>query len=663
MSSARATAIKQDQLSISGANSEVPIVIVGAGPVGVRMLQELRREMPGQSLILYGEERYTPYNRVQLSGLLAGQHSFQDLSLASEMMGTDCPHTEFRQARVVSIDPTAKLVTDSHGVRQPYASLILATGSRPFVPAFIAHDLGGVYTFRDMADAEKLAARRVVSKHTVVLGAGLLGIEAARAMQRHHTKVTLIDHNAHPMFRQLDATAGGMLAERLRMLNIDLLLETSIRMVLGTGHVEAVILRDGTTVPCDTLITATGIKPNRDLAEQAGLAYGRGITVTSQMMTSKSDIYAIGECCELDGQVFGLVAPGYEQASIVARNISNNRSSAAYTHHLLATSLKVAGLSVFSLGEADPPASMRTASWRDGDDYRRLTFSEGRLVSINAIGDWPELPALRDLANGRRWVAPWRIWEFRKTGNLLGEDGISVSQWPATAIVCNCNAVCKGDIQAAIQSGADSVETITAQTQAGSGCGSCQPLLQELLGTGKPRSAARGATGLNTMSIAALFAVFVALLLSVGYPTSVQLDWNWGELWRVESNKQISGFTILGLCVASLIFSLRKRVAAIRFGDFAWWRIAHISITILAFVALGLHTGFRMGSQLNFLLSLTFMALLVAGTLLGISIACEHRLESGTAIRLRRWGLWSHILLSWPLPALLAAHILKTYYF
>lgn len=641
-----------------------PIVIVGAGPVGVRALRELRQRLPHHAIVLYGDERYSPYNRVQLSGLLAGQHKVQDISLAADLMEMSCPYTEFRPVRVASIDPVAKTVTDSSGHKQPYSKLVLATGSRPFVPGAINRQMKGVFTFRDMADAEKLAARRVLSQHTVVLGAGLLGIEAARAMQRHNTQVTLVDHNPHPMFRQLDPVAGGILAAELASSGMQLQLGTSIRMVLGTGKLEGVVLRDGTRLACDTLIAATGIRPNRDLAEQAGLAYGRGITVNDQMQTSQRDIYAIGECCELDGQVFGLVAPGYEQAAIVAGNIADEASSASYRHTILATSLKVSGLTVFSMGEADPPRGMRTVTWRDGGSYRRLTFSAGRLVGINAIGDWPELPALRDLASKRKWLAPWRLWQFRRTGMLLGEDdALQVGAWPASAIVCNCNAVSRGAITSAIAAGAGSVQALTCQTQAGAGCGSCHPLLQQLLGDSAPREPVKAALPLRTLGALALLGALFAALFSFGYPASVQVQYNWADLWRVETNKQITGYTILGLCIASVVFSLRKRVAAVRIGDFGWWRIAHVTLTAVAFITLGLHTGFRMGSQLNFALSLTFMALLAAGALLALAIAFEHRLAPARARRLRSLGMWSHIMLSWPLPALLGAHILKSYYF
>ncbi len=641
------------------------MVIVGAGPVGVRALREVRRSRPEQPVVLFGDERHDPYNRVQLSGLLSGEHKLHELALAADLLAAEDPLTEFRRCRVTAIDPAGHTVTDARGQTLSYSKLVLATGSRPFVPSTPGLTLPGVYTFRDMADAEKLAARRVQSKHTVVLGAGLLGIEAAHGMRRHHTRVTLVDHNPHPMFRQLDPAAGALLAEQIEAAGIELQLGTSVRMVVGTGKVEGVVLRDGTEIPCDTVIVATGIRPRVDLAVDSGLAYGRGITVDAHMRTSDPDIFAVGECCELAGEVFGLVAPGLEQAGIAARNLLRDNQGSSYQNRQLATSLKVAGLPVFSMGVADPPLSMQTLTWREGKLYRRLSLVAGHIVSINAIGDWPQLSALRELARKRKWISPWQLWRFRKTGDLLADEaGNDVAQWPASAIVCSCNAVSAGDLRAAVCAGATSAGALTSRTLAGSGCGSCKPLLQQLLGSSAPVEAGKGWRVLGALGVPALALALVALLFSLPYPDTVQLHWDWSQLWRNDLFKQVSGFTILGLSAVSVIFSLRKRLSWLRkLGDFAWWRIAHVLLTALALVALALHTGFRMGSQLNFALCLTFVALLVAGGVLAAGIAFEHRLQPARARQLRSVGLWSHVLLSWPLPALLTAHILKTYYF
>ena len=641
----------------------LPVVIVGAGPVGVRTLRELRAAAPPLPLVLYGDERYEPYNRVKLSGLLAGQHSVTDISLAAELPHRSDRLTRFERCRVRRIDRAAATVEDECGRVQPYRKLVLATGSRPNVPAFARSGMKGVYTFRDLRDAEALAARRTASQHTLVLGAGLLGIEAARAMQRHNTRVSLVDHNPHPMFRQLDEQAGALLAAQIRARGIELLPGNSVRMLLGTGQLEGVVLRNGSEIPCDTLVLATGIRPNLDLALQAGLAIGRGVTVDAQMRSSDPDIYAVGECCEFDNEVFGIVAPGYEQAAIAVRNILD-ADTAAYRRPQLVTSLKVAGLSVFSLGEPQLPASHRTYSFRADGVYRRISLVGGHIDSVNAIGDWPELPALREYCNNRRWVSPLQLWRFRKRGQLFADSGaVDVQALPAAAIVCNCNAVSCGDIRGAVDAGARDLQALSQRTQAGTGCGSCQAVLAGFLDTPAANSQAPGLRTLKMVTLGALALSLLALGASVAYPDSVQLSWRWDRLWRDGTLKQISGYSILGLCVLSLPLALRKRLRFVRLGDFAWWRIAHVVLTAAALLALGVHTGFRLGDNLNLVLMASFLGLACAGVLLSASVAWEGRMPFGRAQSLRRIGLWSHVLLSWPLPALLAAHVLKSYYF
>jgi len=641
-----------------------PVVIVGAGPVGMRALGLLRRLAPERPCVIFGDEPHEPYNRIQLSGLLAGSCRVEDLSLAAELAGGgELPPGVFTRTRVVSIDRDNRAVVDASGARTSYSALVLATGSRPFVPALAGVQLDGVYTFRNMADAERLAARRVQSKHTVVLGAGLLGVEAARAMQRHNTRVTLVDHNPHPMYRQLDAVAGRLLADELDGRGIKLSLGTSLRMIVGTRSVEGVVLRDGSRIPCDTVILSTGIQPNLDLARGAGLAFGRGITVNGSMQTTDPAIYAVGECCEFENQVYGIVAPGFQQAAIAVRTLLGD-STSTFRKPQLATSLKVAGLSVFSLGDPQPHSGARSFTYASGGIYRRITLVGGRIEGINAIGDWQELPLLRDLAEQRRWVSPLQLWRFRQSGDVCAAAGAGVvTRWPDSAVVCNCNSVCVGDLRAAIEVGAATSAALTARTRAGSTCGSCRPLLQELLGDAAPREKETGSGALVVASLAAGLLALGAFAFSLDYPASVQLDWRWDELWRDRTFKQVSGFTLLGLVAASLLFSLRKRVRRFSVGEFAWWRLSHIVLTVSALGALAVHTGFRLGSNLNLALMVTFVGLALVGAVLGAGIALEHRLRPALARRLRAAGLWGHLLVAWPLPALLGVHILKTYYF
>lgn len=643
-------------------STPAPLVIVGAGPVGIRALRSYRREKPEGVAVVFGEERYAPYDRVQLSGVLAGTATTEDISLVNDGLFEET-HTHFFHARVIRIDAENQCVVDEHGRVQPYSSLVIATGSSPHIPAIAGVEQSGVFTFRRLADAEKLAARRVQSKHTVVLGGGLLGVEAACAMRRHNTQVTLVDHNPHPLFRQLDAESGELVAAELARRGVQQRFEDSIRIILGTGKVEGVVLHSGEHLMCDTVIVAAGITPNKTLAVDARLAFGRGITVDARMRTSEPNVYAVGECCEFEQQVYGLVAPGLDQAAIAIQHIVNNLDS-AYRKPQLATSLKVAGLSVFSLGDPQERRGLNTYFHRGDGCYRRVSLRRGRIVAINAVGDWPELPRLRDRARKGAWLSPLHLLRFAATGSFFGAAQVQdVRSWPDVATVCNCNAVSCGQIRDAMKDGVCTVAKLGQVTRAGTNCGSCRPLVAAMLGDESVVEPAKGSVTLRSLSLVALFLSLLALLWAVDYPDTVQLGWRWDDLWRSNELKQISGFTILGLSVASLLFSLRKRLAFFELWDFAWWRIAHTALTVAALIAVAVHTGFRLGANLNFYLMMTFLGLALAGAILGASVALEHRLQPASAQRLRSIGMWGHVLLAWPLPALLGIHVWKTYYF
>jgi len=645
-------------------NAEAPVVIIGAGPVGLRTLTELRQRDAVRPIVIYGDEPHHPYNRVQLTSLLAGRIGLDELMLAAQWLDGSCPNTRLVRRHICAISPEQKTVTDVAGDTQAYSELVIAIGSHAHRPTLPGIDLPGVFTFRDLADAEQLAARRVQSQHTVVLGAGLLGVETARAMQRHHTRVTLVDHNPWPMFRQLDETSGTILAEQLTACGVELRMGSGLRMLLGTRRVEGVVLRDGTEVKCDTVVLATGIRPRLGLARDAGLAFGRGIRVDDTMQTSTPGIYAVGECCEHAGEVYGIVAPGFEQAAIAAMHICGEPTARGYQGTQLATSLKVVDMSVFSMGDPHPPASAGRYAWRNDNSYRRIVTNGGRISGIVAIGDWPQLPVLREWSKLGKRVYPWHLWRFKRSGDLVAAEALAdVQSWPDAVIVCNCNAVSCGAIRGAVQGGCCNLEAIGTQTRAGTSCGTCKPLLQELMGDASAPEPVRGWRPLGVLSGTALVTALVALCLSIPYPDSVQLPWRWDELWRESLFKQVTGFSILGLVVLSLVLTLRKRTRLLRAGDFDYWRVAHVALTAVALLVLGVHTGFRLGEQLNLLLMLTFLSLIVAGALLGMTAVYAHRMSTLQARRLRAWSLWSHVLLSWPLPALLGMHVLKSYYF
>ncbi|MEM8497885.1 MAG: FAD-dependent oxidoreductase [Pseudomonadota bacterium] len=654
------------EVTVAHKMEQLPIIIIGAGPIGMRLYTQLAQRYPQRSILIMGNENRVPYDRVQLSSILAGSARFEEISSSTDAIN-EGRYSRFVSAHIECIDREAKFVIDSQGVEYAYSKLVLATGSQPYVPAIKGIDGKGVYTFRSIRDAEYLAARRITSKHTVVLGGGLLGIEAARAMQRHNTQLTLVDHNSHLMFRQLDQKAGTRLATELRQQGLTVLTSSGITSVDmdSTPCVRAVRLRNGEQVECDTLIVATGIRPNIDLARASGLAFGRGIQVDSTMRTSDPDIFAIGECCEYDGQVYGLVAPGFEQADIAAEHLFHE-SNDHYRGSVLSTSLKVAGLAVFSLGDADPAdIGVRSYVYEADTVYRRVNILHGRLVGIVAIGIWSELASLREYARIGKHIPPWKIWRFRQTGDI---DSVGLAaqfqRLPDDATVCNCNAVSKAKIVALTKHSTCSVEQIGKLSNAGTGCGSCRPMLIAATSSSAPLAPQRGyKTLFAAASVSIVLAAIALFYPGAPYADTVQLAWHWDELWTSGLNKQISGFSLLAISVIGLLVSARKRLKWFANSHFSSWRIGHVVLGVMALLVLAAHTGFRFGSNLNLALMSTFTALVIMGGLMSIFIALEHKIEPRQVQLFRTGSLWAHVLLCWPIPALLGLHILKTYYF
>ena len=643
-----------------------PIVVVGTGPVGVRVAQELARLAPRVPVVVYGNEPSLPYNRVRLSSLLAGE-----LSLNALVAGQDLPSgpqltTRFNCA-ITAIDRERRAVIDASGRAQPYWRLVLATGSRPLIPDIPGISQDHVYVFRDLRDAERLCARRMRSRRTAVIGGGLLGLEAARAMQRFNTEVCVIEHSTRLMPRQLDDAGAACLLEHVRAIGIEAVLGDPVRQVHGNGSVTGLRLRSGREIECDTLIVAAGIRPNVELAAGAGLAIGRGVRVNDFLQTTDPDIYAVGECAEHDGEVWGLIAPGLEQATIAAHNLTG--AGGRYRGSSVATRLKVLDLPMFSMGAVNEYSRLDLASQfvhRDetAGTYRKIVTERGRIVGAIALGEFPEMSRVQEMIQQGRIVLPWQRWRFAREGTLWPEqEPGAVAEWPASAVVCNCTGVTRGEISRACAAGACTVEQVTAATRASSVCGSCRPLVAELVGSTGPAEPVRGwKVLLGASSFALKTALVIALVIAVPYAATVQVPWQWDVLWRENAWKQASGFTVLTLTVLLLVMSLRKRVSRFTLGDFSLWRVAHVVLGALTLAGLAVHTGGRLGSNLNFMLMASFLGVVALGGVAGGVVALEHRLGARAA-RLRRTWLWTHILVAWPIPVLLAFHVLKTYYF
>ena len=639
------------------------VVIVGSGPVGVRVAQELQRRAPQQPVVLYGAEQREPYNRVRLSSFLAGELDWEALERDLALPANGSLEKRLGCA-VTSIDRRAHAVWDAGGRMQPYRKLVLATGSTPYVPNIEGVGLAGVYTFRDFGDAQRLFARRVRSRCAVVLGGGLLGLEAARAMRRFNTEVVVVEQERRLMPQQLDDEAAALLRAHIERLGIRIITGDGVRRLFGRLRVEAAHLRSGRWIECDTVVVAAGIRPNVELALRAGLAVRRGIRVDDRMQTADPDVLAVGECAEHREVVYGLVAPGLEQAAVAASLIAGGE--ARYLGSALATRLKVLDLPVFSIGrvrDGDKLDLARLVVFRgkDPDSYAKVAVERGRVIGAIAVGQVPDVGRLQEAATRNRRVSPWQRWRFARTGSLWPAQELgSVAAWPDAVAVCNCTGVTRGDLGRALGAGCASAEALAAATGASTVCGSCRPLLAELAGSCAPLPPARGWRVLAGSGAAALLLTFLALICAVPYAATVQLPWSWDFLWRESFWKQASGYTVLALSIAALALSLRKRL--FKWGDFALWRVAHAVLALLILAGLAAHTGARLGANLNFLLMAVFLAVIGLGAVAGGVVALEHRLGP-RGPRLRRSWTWAHLVLFWPVPVLLGMHVFKSYYF
>jgi len=644
------------------------IVIIGSGPVGMQLAHELLSRNVSLPVIVYGGEPQQPYNRVRLSDYLAGE-IYRD-ALTLDESASESATIEYRyNCAITWIDKKSRVVVDISGRKQRYSKLILATGSTPFMPKMGNSHYKGIYTFRTLSEADELLSRKIRTRHTVVIGGGLLGLEAARAMKKYHTEITIVEHNKWLMSQQLDERGSGIFTEAVKTQNMRVITDDSVVSFTGNNRVEGVTLRSGIHLSCDTVIVAAGVRPNITLAYDAGLICPKGIRVNDQLETSEDDIYAIGECAEHKNYIYGLVKPGYEQAAVLADRLTGGKSK--YIGSVCTTQLKVVYQSVFSAGrtgiDEESGASVREYIFEDKSEgiYRKVRVFGERIIGAIVLGDWHESALVNAAIEQKSKVWFWQLQRFKYSGNLWGNaEELDVSTWPATATVCNCTGVTRGRLSNAVNTGCENVTCLTRVTRAGSVCGSCKPLLAEMLGekvATEPTKAWRGLLALSALTLT--ITVLFLFIWRIPYPGSVQFDLRWDMLWRDSLLKQISGFSILGLVLVGLLVSLRKRVSKFSLSHYDLWRLTHIVLGIGALIALIAHTGFRFGSELNFLLMVNFLLIVSAGANASTVVATEHRMVPAVAKKQRR--LWNkvHLLLFWTLPVLLGFHILKTYYF
>jgi nitrite reductase [NAD(P)H] large subunit len=467
------------------------LVVIGNGMAGARCVEEIlaRGGADQFEITMFGDEPYGNYNRILLSDVLNGSHEESDIFLNPLSWYRDNGVTLHSGVRAVSILRSAQQVIGDNGLTQPYDQLIIATGSVPFVPPIEGLRLGdgtfkpGVFVFRSLDDCRKISNYAMGKAKGAVIGGGLLGLEAARGLQNFELEVHVIHLSNHLMNTQLDAQAGAILRTTLEQLGIRVHTGVNTKSVIGGDRVQGLVFSDGSTLDCDVVVVSAGIKPNVEVAVRAGLTVERGIVVNNQMRTEDDPkIFALGECVQHRGMVYGLVAPLWEQAKVLADHLTGVDPDAAYHGSKISTRLKVMGVEVASMGLTEPT--------EEGDEvvqftepkkgtYKKLIIRNGRLLGSILLGDISKSAYLMQ-AFGQNTPLP------EERLSLLFDIGapqakVTFEEMALDMQVCNCNGVSKGALIECVKGGRRTAKGVMEATRAGMGCGACKGLVGEVV--------------------------------------------------------------------------------------------------------------------------------------------------------------------------------------
>jgi nitrite reductase (NADH) large subunit len=463
------------------------LVVIGNGMAAGRVLDELfERSAPAYQVTVFGAEPRVNYNRIMLSPVLAGEKTYEEIVIHDESWYAKHGVKLHKGESVVTIDRAAKTIVTDSGHVEHYDKLLIATGSTPIAIPVHGVTLPGVVTFRDLDDVEAMLRHAARGGRAVVIGGGLLGLEAAAGLKAKGMDVTVVHLMPTLMERQLDPSAGYLLKKAMERRGIEVLVGANTEVILGEARVGGVRLEDGREIPAEMVVMAVGIRPNARLAKEAGLAVERGVKVDDRMQTSDPDIYAVGECVEHRGQCYGLVAPLFEMAKVVAARLLGD-GSAAYTGSVTATKLKVSGVDLFSAGDFSEGEDADEIVLRDPARaiYKRIVLRGDRVVGAVLYGDTDDGPWLFDLMKKRTDVGAIRdslIFGQAYQGGAPLDPMAAVAALPDDAEICGCNGVCKGTILKAISSkGLASLDEVRSETKASASCGQCTTKVETLI--------------------------------------------------------------------------------------------------------------------------------------------------------------------------------------
>ncbi len=465
------------------------LVVVGNGMAGIRAVEELLKLAPDlYDITVFGAEPHGNYNRILLSPVLAGEMTIQDIILNPLQWYADNDIGLYTGKTITKIDRAARKVIADDGTEEEYDRLLLATGSMPFILPIPGNDLPGVISYRDIKDTDEMIATAATHRHAVVIGGGLLGLEAANGLKLRGMDVTVVHLMPWLMERQLDRAAADMLKTSLEARGLKFLLEKQTEALIRgeSGRVCALRFKDGLEIPADLVVMAAGIRPNTALAESARIHCNRGIVVNDTMQTYDPRIYAVGECVAHRGIAYGLVAPLFEQAKVCANHLANF-GIARYTGSVTSTKLKVTGIDLFSAGNFMGGAGTDEIVLNDpsGGVYKKLVVKSDILIGAVLYGDTADgawyFQLVKDGQNIHQ-IRDHLMFGQNHVGDVGHAGKTHAAAMPDDAQVCGCNGVCKGDIVKAIKSqGLFTLDDVRKHTKASSSCGSCTGLVEQIL--------------------------------------------------------------------------------------------------------------------------------------------------------------------------------------
>ncbi len=469
--------------------SKPRLVLIGNGMAGVRTVEELLKIKPDHyDITIFGAEPHPNYNRILLSPVLAGEMTIQEIVLNELEWYKENKITLHTGKQIVKIDRTARKVIADDGTVESYDRLLVATGSTPFMLPIPGNDLPGVIGYRDIKDTDEMIEAARQHKHAVVIGGGLLGLEAANGLKLRGMDVTVVHLGPWLLERQLDEVAGKMLQKSLEDKGLKFLLQKQTEMLVQgeSGRVAAVRFKDGMQIPADLVVMAAGIRPNYTLAEKSGIYCNRGIVVNDTMQTYDPKVYAVGECVSHRGIAYGLVAPLFEQAKVAANHLAGY-GIGRYTGSVTSTKLKVTGIDLFSAGDYMGGDGCEEVVLNDpyGGVYKKLVIKDNKLVGGVMYGDTADGPWYFQLLKDKRDIHDIRdslIFGQSLVGDVGHAGNSKAAEMADSAEVCGCNGVTKGTIVKAIkEKGLFTLDEVKKHTKAASSCGSCAGLVEQIL--------------------------------------------------------------------------------------------------------------------------------------------------------------------------------------